>query len=205
MELIRQDIEAKGLNEGILLDRNEWRKLIHVPDPAKFSFGSCSLPQILGTNGLVVVVVVHNLSGMFHYWSFMQSFLFLLYHPFPFILIHFAYFQTVNYHFFILSHGLSWSFVRMVLIFLRNFHLSLVEAEWWILSLIWKQGCELGIELSRLDFIAMQIAKVIIIYSKVTSLYSVHPLCFNIYPRLTDLPTSVVTPQVYIFFPRSLS
>ena len=34
MEVIRQDIEAKGLNEGILLDRNGWRKLIHVPDPA---------------------------------------------------------------------------------------------------------------------------------------------------------------------------
>ena len=34
MEIIRQDIEAKGLSEGILLDRNEWRKLIHVPDPA---------------------------------------------------------------------------------------------------------------------------------------------------------------------------
>ena len=34
MEVIRQDIEAKGLNEGILLDRNEWRKLIHVLDPA---------------------------------------------------------------------------------------------------------------------------------------------------------------------------
>ena len=34
MEVIRQDIEAKGLKEGILLDRNEWRKLIHVPDPA---------------------------------------------------------------------------------------------------------------------------------------------------------------------------
>ena len=33
MELIRQDIETKGLSEGILLDRNEWRKLIHVPDP----------------------------------------------------------------------------------------------------------------------------------------------------------------------------
>ena len=33
MEVIRQDIEAKGLSEGILLDRNEWRKLIHVPDP----------------------------------------------------------------------------------------------------------------------------------------------------------------------------
>ena len=29
-----QDTEAKGLSEGILLDRNEWRKLIHVPDPA---------------------------------------------------------------------------------------------------------------------------------------------------------------------------
>ena len=34
MEVIRQDIEAKGLSDGILLDRNEWRKLIHVPDPA---------------------------------------------------------------------------------------------------------------------------------------------------------------------------
>ena len=33
MEVIRQDIEAKGLSECILLDRNEWRKLIHVPDP----------------------------------------------------------------------------------------------------------------------------------------------------------------------------
>ena len=34
MEVIRQDIKAKGLNERILLDRNEWRKLTHVPDPA---------------------------------------------------------------------------------------------------------------------------------------------------------------------------
>ena len=34
MEVVRQDIEAKGLSEGILLARNEWRKLIHVPDPA---------------------------------------------------------------------------------------------------------------------------------------------------------------------------
>ena len=34
IEVIRQDIEAKGLSEGILLDRNEWRKRIHVPDPA---------------------------------------------------------------------------------------------------------------------------------------------------------------------------
>jgi len=33
MEVIRQDIEAIGLNEGTLLDRNEWRKLINVPDP----------------------------------------------------------------------------------------------------------------------------------------------------------------------------
>ena len=58
MEVIRQDIEAKGLSEGILLDRNEWRKLIHVLNPAQFSFGSCSLSQILGTNVLVVVVVM---------------------------------------------------------------------------------------------------------------------------------------------------
>ena len=33
MEVIRQDKKAKGLSEGILLDRNEWRKLIHVSDP----------------------------------------------------------------------------------------------------------------------------------------------------------------------------
>ena len=34
MEIIRQDIEAKGLSEGILLGRNEWRNPIHVPVPA---------------------------------------------------------------------------------------------------------------------------------------------------------------------------
>ena len=34
MEVMRQDIKGKGFNEGILLNRNEWRKLIHVPDPA---------------------------------------------------------------------------------------------------------------------------------------------------------------------------
>jgi len=33
MEMIRQDIEAKGLKEGIFLDRNECKNLIHVPDP----------------------------------------------------------------------------------------------------------------------------------------------------------------------------
>ena len=32
MEVIQQDIEAKRLSKDILLDRNEWRKLIHVPD-----------------------------------------------------------------------------------------------------------------------------------------------------------------------------
>ena len=34
MKVIRQDIEAKGLSDGILFDKNVWRKLIHVPDPA---------------------------------------------------------------------------------------------------------------------------------------------------------------------------
>ena len=34
MEVIRQDIKAKELSEDILLDRNEWRKMIHVPDPS---------------------------------------------------------------------------------------------------------------------------------------------------------------------------
>ena len=56
--MIRQDIETKGLNKGILLDRNEWIKLIHVTDPTYFFFGSCSLLQIPGINDLVVIVVV---------------------------------------------------------------------------------------------------------------------------------------------------
>jgi len=34
MEVIRQDIEAKGLNEGILLNRNELKKPIHVSEHA---------------------------------------------------------------------------------------------------------------------------------------------------------------------------
>ena len=34
MEVIRQDIKAKGLNKGILLDRDEWRMLTYVPNPA---------------------------------------------------------------------------------------------------------------------------------------------------------------------------
>ena len=34
MKVIRQDLKAKGLSEGIMLDRNDWRKLIHSPDPA---------------------------------------------------------------------------------------------------------------------------------------------------------------------------
>ena len=33
MEVIRQDVEAKVLSEGILLDRNEWTTLIYVLDP----------------------------------------------------------------------------------------------------------------------------------------------------------------------------
>ena len=33
IEVIRQDMEAKGFSEDILLDMNEWRKLLHVPDP----------------------------------------------------------------------------------------------------------------------------------------------------------------------------
>ena len=71
MKVIRQDIEAKGLDKGILLDRNEWRKMIHVPDTAQFSFGSCSLPQIRETNGLVVIVVeIEKLESLnvYYFW-----------------------------------------------------------------------------------------------------------------------------------------
>ena len=46
--VIRQDIEAKGLSEGILLDRNEWRKLIHVPDRRNSLLVHIAYPKYLG-------------------------------------------------------------------------------------------------------------------------------------------------------------
>lgn len=32
MKKIRKDMDAKGPNEDILIDRNEWKKLIHALD-----------------------------------------------------------------------------------------------------------------------------------------------------------------------------
>lgn len=37
MKVIR-DMDFKGLNEDILLDKNEWRGIIHVNNLALFSF-----------------------------------------------------------------------------------------------------------------------------------------------------------------------
>lgn len=34
MEVIRKDMDIKDLNEEILLNRNEWRNIIYVVDPA---------------------------------------------------------------------------------------------------------------------------------------------------------------------------
>ena len=34
MDVMQQDIKAKDHNDCMLLDGNEWRKLIHVSDPA---------------------------------------------------------------------------------------------------------------------------------------------------------------------------
>jgi len=48
MEVIRQDIEAKGLSEGVLLDRNQWRKLIHVPIQRNSLLVHVAYPKYLG-------------------------------------------------------------------------------------------------------------------------------------------------------------
>ena len=48
MEVIRQDIEAKGLSEGILLDRNEWRKLIMCPIRRNSLLVHVAYPKYLG-------------------------------------------------------------------------------------------------------------------------------------------------------------
>ena len=41
-------IEAKRLNEGILLDRNKWRKLIHVPIWRNSLLVHVAYPKYLG-------------------------------------------------------------------------------------------------------------------------------------------------------------
>lgn len=51
-------MDVKGLNEDILFSRNEWRMIIHVTNPALFSFLSYSLLQVLGIKNLIVIVVV---------------------------------------------------------------------------------------------------------------------------------------------------
>ena len=48
MKVIRQDIEAKDLSEGTLLDRNEWRKLIHVPIRCNYLLVHVAYPKYLG-------------------------------------------------------------------------------------------------------------------------------------------------------------
>ena len=48
MEVIRQDIEAKGPSEGILLDRNEWRKLIMCQIRRKSLLVHVAYPKYLG-------------------------------------------------------------------------------------------------------------------------------------------------------------
>lgn len=39
-----------------LMDRNEWKMIIHMIDLVWFSLGSCSLPKVLGIKTIVVVV-----------------------------------------------------------------------------------------------------------------------------------------------------
>ena len=48
MEVIRQDIEAKGISEGILLDRNEWRSLSMCPIRCNFLLVNVAYPIYLG-------------------------------------------------------------------------------------------------------------------------------------------------------------
>ena len=57
-EVIQQDIETKGLSEGISLDRNEWRKLIHLPDLAWFSFVHVAYPKYSGQMALLLLFVM---------------------------------------------------------------------------------------------------------------------------------------------------
>lgn len=55
MEMIQKDICARSLNEDILFDRNKWRRIIHVVDPAWFLW-FMQRTQVLGIKGLIVVV-----------------------------------------------------------------------------------------------------------------------------------------------------
>lgn len=54
IDVIREDMDAQDLNKDIFLDRNEWRRIIYVIDPAQFSYHSCNLSQELGIKGSTV-------------------------------------------------------------------------------------------------------------------------------------------------------
>lgn len=58
---MQKDINVKGLNEDILLDMNERRRIIHVIDSVYSSFDSCSLLQVLWIKGFIFVVVVSEI------------------------------------------------------------------------------------------------------------------------------------------------
>ena len=48
---------AKGINEVMLLDRNEWRKLIHVPFQRNSLLIHAAYPKYLGQMALLLFVV----------------------------------------------------------------------------------------------------------------------------------------------------
>lgn len=57
MEKIRKDTDARIFNKDILLDRKEWRRMMHVLIGHNSLFCSCILPEIFAIKGLVVVNV----------------------------------------------------------------------------------------------------------------------------------------------------
>lgn len=62
----KKDIDAKGLNENILLDINKWRRMIHVFISSTILV--LVLPSILGIKRLVVVVIVVSLKCRLTNW-----------------------------------------------------------------------------------------------------------------------------------------
>lgn len=56
---MQKDIDGKCINEDILLNENERRRIIYVIDPTKFIMVHLSYPKHLLIKSLVVVVLVY--------------------------------------------------------------------------------------------------------------------------------------------------
>lgn len=75
--MLQKEIDARGLNEDILFEMNEWRSIIHMVHSVWFFFDSHSLPQLFGIKGFVIVVALSQGFIISREFIVLEGFLFL--------------------------------------------------------------------------------------------------------------------------------